>query len=163
MGASYGGFLALSALTFYPHEFAAGVDLFGPTNWQRTLESFPPYWRSSLVDFYRKIGDPRIDSDTLKKISPVFHADAITDPLLVLQGANDPRVLKSESDAIVESIRKRKGIVEYVVFEDEGHGFSKKANQIKAYRRILAFLERYVKHHREGDRSDLRVSIGRAG
>lgn len=145
MGASYGGFLTLSALTFYPQEFAVGVDLFGPSNWQRTLESFPPYWKSALADFYRKIGDPKTESDILRKISPLFHAEAIVKPLLVLQGANDPRVLKLESDEIVEAIRRRNGVVEYVVFDDEGHGFAKKKNQMYAYRRIVQFLDRYLK------------------
>lgn len=145
MGASYGGFLTLSALTFYPDEFSVGIDLFGPTNWQRTLESFPPYWRSSLADFYRKIGHPGTDGEMLRKISPLFHADAILKPLLVLQGANDPRVLKSESDEIVDAIRKKNGIVEYVVFDDEGHGFTKKSNQVYAYQRIVGFLDRYLK------------------
>lgn len=145
MGMSYGGFLALSALTFYPEEFTAGIDLFGPANWLRTLQSFPPYWKSALTDFYRKIGDPATDREVLKKISPLFHADAIKKPLLVLQGANDPRVLKSESDEIVEAIQKKNGIVEYVVFDDEGHGFTKKKNQMYAYQRIVEFLDRYLK------------------
>jgi len=158
MGASYGGFLTLSALTFYPQEFAVGIDLFGPTNWQRTLESFPPYWKSSLADFYRKVGDPTTDGKMLRKISPLFHADAIVRPLLVLQGANDPRVLKSESDEIVEAIRKKNGIVEYVVFDDEGHGFTKKSNQIYACRRILSFLDRYLK----GDRKTTEESVAHA-
>lgn len=149
MGMSYGGFLTLSALTFYPEEFTAGVDLFGPANWVRTLQSFPPYWKSALTDFYRKIGDPVTDSEILKNISPLFHAGAINKPLLVLQGANDPRVLKSESDEIVEAIRKKNGIVEYVVFDDEGHGFTKKKNQMYAYERIVEFLDRYLKVNRK--------------
>ena len=145
LGGSYGGFLTLSALIVYPEEFAAGIDLFGPSNWQRTLESFPPYWKSSLDDFYRKIGDPRTEAETLRKISPLFHAEAITKPLLVLQGANDPRVLKSESDEIVAAIRKKGGVVEYIVFEDEGHGFTKKKNQTYAYQAIVEFLDRYLR------------------
>jgi dipeptidyl aminopeptidase/acylaminoacyl peptidase len=145
MGASYGGFLTLAALTFHPHEFAAGIDLFGPSNWHRTLASFPPYWKSALVDFYRKVGDPTTDGEILKKISPLFHADAIVKPLLVLQGTNDPRVLKCESDELVEAIKRKNGIVEYVVFDDEGHGFTRKTNRIYAYQRIINFLDRYVK------------------
>jgi dipeptidyl aminopeptidase/acylaminoacyl peptidase len=155
MGASYGGFLTLSALTFYPQQFAVGIDLFGPSNWQRTLESFPPYWKSALTDFYRKIGDPRTESEILKKISPLFHADRITRPLLVLQGANDPRVLKSESDEIVEAIRKKNGVVEYVVFDDEGHGFTKKTNQMYANQRIVEFLDRYLKGNPEATENGL--------
>jgi dipeptidyl aminopeptidase/acylaminoacyl peptidase len=153
MGASYGGFLTLSALTFYPQEFAVGIDMFGPSNWQRTLASFPPYWNSALVDFYRKIGDPATDGEVLRKISPLFHADAIVKPLLVLQGANDPRVLKYESDEIVEAIRRKNGIVEYVVFDDEGHGFTRKTNQIYAYQRIVDFLDRHLKAEVTGSSS----------
>jgi dipeptidyl aminopeptidase/acylaminoacyl peptidase len=145
LGGSYGGFLAVSALTFYPEDFAAGIDLFGPTNWQRTLESFPPYWESALADFYRKVGDPRTEAEILRKISPLFHAEAITKPLLVLQGANDPRVLKSESDQIVAAIRKKGGVVEYIVFDDEGHGFIKTKNQTHAYKAIVEFLDRYLR------------------
>lgn len=145
MGMSFGGFLTLSALTFYPDEFAVGVDLFGPANWLRTLRSFPPYWKSALADFYRKIGDPAADAEILRDISPLFHAEAINKPLLVLQGANDPRVLKSEADEIVEAIRKKNGIVEYVVFDDEGHGFTRKKNQMYADERIVKFLDQYLK------------------
>ena len=146
VGGSYGGYLTLAALTFRPNEFAAGVDLFGISNWVRTLRSIPPWWESFRVALYSELGDPNsADSVRLYRISPLFHADEIRKPLLVLQGANDPRVLKVESDQIVEAVRRRGGVAEYVVFPDEGHGFIKKENNIRAYRTALEFLDKYVR------------------
>jgi dipeptidyl aminopeptidase/acylaminoacyl peptidase len=146
LGGSYGGYLTLAALTFRPNEFAAGVDLFGISNWVRTLRSIPPWWESFRVALYSELGDPNsADSVRLYRISPLFHADEIRKPLLVLQGANDPRVLKVESDQIVEAVRNRGGVAEYVVFPDEGHGFIKKENNIRAYRTALEFLDKYVR------------------
>ena len=111
----------------------------------RTLQSIPPYWESFRKSLYKEIGDPNTDLEKLRANSPLFHADKIVKPLIVLQGANDPRVIKPESDEIVESIRKRKGVVEYVLFDNEGHGFTKKANEIRAYKAILDFLDKYLK------------------
>jgi len=145
MGGSYGGYMVLAALAFKPEEFNVGVDIFGVANWVRTLQSIPPYWESERKSLYAEIGDPNTQLDMLKEISPLFHADKITKPLLVLQGANDPRVIKVESDEIVEAIKKKKGIVEYVVFHNEGHGFTKKANEIKGNKAILDFLDKYLK------------------
>jgi len=145
IGASYGGYMVLAALAFQPEEFAVGVDLFGTSNWLRMLQSFPPYWQKSLGHYYRKVGDPRTDEKMLKEISPLFHAHKIVRPLLVLQGANDPRVIRAESDDIVETVRRNGGIVEYVLFEDEGHGFTKRVNESYAYERILTFLDQYLK------------------
>ena len=147
MGGSYGGYMVLAALTFKPEEFAAGVDLFGISNWVRTLESIPPYWESQRRSLYAEIGDPTTQKDMLREISPLFHADKIVKPLLVLQGANDPRVIKPESDEIVDAIKKRNGIVEYVVFDNEGHGFTKKANEIRGNKAILDFLDKYLKQN----------------
>ena len=144
-GSSYGGYMVLAALAFRPKEFSVGVDLFGVSNWVRTLQSIPPYWESFRKSLYKEIGDPNTDLDYLRAVSPLFHADEIVRPLIVLQGANDVRVLKAESDEIVDSIRKRHGVVEYVVFEDEGHDFDKKSNEIRAYEAILGFLDRYLK------------------
>jgi dipeptidyl aminopeptidase/acylaminoacyl peptidase len=146
MGGSYGGYMVLAALTFKPEEFNAGVDIFGVANWVRTLQSIPPYWESERKSLYAEIGDPNTQLDMLKEISPLFHADKITKPLLVLQGANDPRVIKVESDEIVAAIKKKKGVVEYVVFDNEGHGFTKKANEIKGNKAILDFLDKYLKN-----------------
>jgi dipeptidyl aminopeptidase/acylaminoacyl peptidase len=145
MGGSYGGYMVLAALAFKPEEFNAGVDIFGVSNWVRTLQSIPPYWESQRKSLYAEIGDPDTQLDMLREISPLFHADKITKPLLVLQGANDPRVIKPESDEIVEAIKKKKGVVEYVVFDNEGHGFTKKANEIRGNKAILDFLDKYLK------------------
>ncbi|HKU73780.1 MAG TPA: alpha/beta fold hydrolase, partial [Pyrinomonadaceae bacterium] len=146
MGGSYGGYMVLAALAFKPEEFAVGVDLFGVSNWVRTLQSIPPYWESFRKSLYREIGDPSKDLENLRAVSPLFHADKIVKPLIVLQGANDPRVIKPESDEIVENIKKRGGVVEYVLFDNEGHGFTKKVNEIRAYKGILDFLDRYLKN-----------------
>ncbi|UCG77029.1 MAG: S9 family peptidase [Gemmatimonadota bacterium] len=144
IGGSYGGYMVLAALAFRPEEFAAGVDLFGISNWVRTLESIPPWWESFREALYREMGDPATDSEELYAKSPLFHAERIRRPLMVLQGANDPRVLQAESDDIVEAARANGVPVEYVLFEDEGHGFAKKENQLEGWRRILAFLDRYL-------------------
>jgi dipeptidyl aminopeptidase/acylaminoacyl peptidase len=145
MGGSYGGYMVLAALAFKPEEFAVGVDLFGVSNWVRTLQSIPPYWEAIRKSLYKEIGDPNTQLDSLREVSPLFHADKIVRPLIVLQGANDPRVIKPESDEIVDNIKKRNGVVEYVVFDNEGHGFTKKANEIRAYKAILDFLDKYLK------------------
>jgi dipeptidyl aminopeptidase/acylaminoacyl peptidase len=121
------------------------VDLFGISNWVRTLESIPAWWEAQRVALYKEIGDPVKQRDMLLEISPLFHADKIKKPLIVLQGANDPRVIKPESDDIVAAVKKNGVAVEYIVFPDEGHGFTKKKNQIEGYRAILTFLERHLK------------------
>lgn len=145
MGGSYGGYMVLAALAFKPEEFNAGVDIFGVSNWVRTLLSIPPYWESQRKSLYSEIGDPTKQANMLHEISPLFHADKISKPLIVLQGANDPRVIKPESDEIVAAIKKKGGVVEYIVFDNEGHGFTKKANEIRAYRAILEFLDKHLK------------------
>ncbi len=145
IGGSYGGYMVLAALAFKPDEFAVGVDLFGVSNWVRTLQSIPPYWESTRKALYKEIGDPATDLENLRAVSPLFHADKIRRPLIVLQGKNDPRVVKPESDEIVETVRKNNGTVEYVVFDNEGHGFTKKANEIRAYKAILDFLDQHLK------------------
>jgi dipeptidyl aminopeptidase/acylaminoacyl peptidase len=145
IGGSYGGYMVLAALAFRPQEFAAGVDIFGVANWVRTLSSIPPYWESMRKALYTEIGDPATDEAYLKKISPLFHATEIRKPLLVLQGANDPRVLKVESDEIVAAAKSSGVPTEYMVFDDEGHGLRKKENQNKGYRAILEFLDQHLK------------------
>lgn len=145
VGGSYGGYMVLAALAFRPEEFAAGVDIFGVSNWVRTLESVPPYWESFRKALYEELGDPAVDGERLRRISPLFHAEKIRRPLIVLQGANDPRVLKIESDEIVEAVKRNGVPVDYVVFDDEGHGFRKKKNQEEAYRRVLEFLESHLR------------------
>ncbi len=144
-GGSYGGYITLAALTFTPEEFTAGVDIFGISNWVRTLESIPSWWENYRKALYKELGDPGTDREYLTRISPLFHADNIVRPLMVLQGANDPRVLKVESDEIVEAARKNGVDVEYLVFDDEGHGFMKKENQIEGYGAIRLFLDKHLK------------------
>jgi dipeptidyl aminopeptidase/acylaminoacyl peptidase len=145
IGGSYGGYMVAAALTFTPEEFDVGVNIFGVTNWLRTLKSIPSWWEAQREALYKELGDPAVDSAYLYKISPLFHAENIQRPLMVLQGANDPRVLKVESDEIVEAAKAKDVPVEYVVFDDEGHGFRKKENEIEAYGKILEFLDRYLK------------------
>jgi len=148
MGASYGGYMTMAALTFAPEEFDVGVNIFGVTNWIRTLKSIPPWWASFKDALYQELGDPfSADSTRLKQISPLFHTQNVTKPLIVLQGAQDPRVLQVESDEIVAGVRSSGVPVEYVLFEDEGHGFVKKENQIEAYGKILEFLDVYLKEN----------------
>jgi dipeptidyl aminopeptidase/acylaminoacyl peptidase len=146
IGGSYGGYMTLAALTFRPEAFKVGVDIFGVANWVRTLEAIPPYWEAFRKALYEEIGDPVKDKDMLIAISPLFHTSEIRMPLFVVQGANDPRVIKIESDEIVEAVKKNGVPVEYVVFPDEGHGFTKKKNQIEANKRILEFLDKYLKN-----------------
>ncbi|MBK6483181.1 MAG: S9 family peptidase [Chitinophagaceae bacterium] len=146
IGGSYGGFMVLAALAFTPDQFKVGVDLFGVSNWLRTLKSVPPYWESFRKALYDEMGDPATaDSVMLYNTSPLFHASNIVRPLMVLQGANDPRVLKVESDEVVEAVKKNNVPVEYVVFPDEGHGFVKKENEMKGYRQVLQFLDTHLK------------------
>jgi dipeptidyl aminopeptidase/acylaminoacyl peptidase len=145
LGGSYGGYMVLAALAFRPKEFAAGVDLFGVSNWLRTLESIPAWWGPTRDALYKELGDPKADADYLKKISPLFHADQIERPLIVLQGENDPRVLKAESQEIVDAVKKKGVPVEFLLFPNEGHGFARKDTQEKAYRATLAFLDKYLK------------------
>jgi dipeptidyl aminopeptidase/acylaminoacyl peptidase len=144
IGGSYGGYMVLAALAFRPQEFAVGVDLFGVANWVRTLKSIPPWWESFRKALEVEMGDFS-DEDYLRSISPLFHADKIVKPLIVLQGANDPRVLKTESDEIVDAVRNNGVPVEYVVFPDEGHGFLKNENRERGYQAILDFLDKYLK------------------
>lgn len=146
IGGSYGGYMTMAALTYAPEEFNVGVNIYGVTNWMRTLKSIPPWWESFKDALYTEMGDPYTqDSIRLKQISPLFHTEKVTKPLMVLQGSQDPRVLQVESDEIVAGVRKNGVPVEYVLFEDEGHGFVKKENQIEAYGKIKLFLDTYLK------------------
>ncbi|MBK9566356.1 MAG: S9 family peptidase [Saprospiraceae bacterium] len=146
IGGSYGGYMTMAAMSFTPDEFKVGVNIFGVTNWLRTLKSIPPYWESFRKALYDELGDPTTaDSVRLYNISPLFHAQKVKNPVMVLQGSNDPRVLQVESDEIVEAVKKNNVPVEYIVFPDEGHGFVKKENEIKGYGNVLAFLDKYLK------------------
>jgi dipeptidyl aminopeptidase/acylaminoacyl peptidase len=145
LGGSYGGYMVLAALTFRPQAFSVGVDMYGVSNWLRTLQSIPAWWGPEREALFKEIGDPVKDADYLRRISPLFHADRIERPLIVLQGENDPRVLEKESDEIVEAVRKKGVPVEYLIFPNEGHGFSRKESQEKAYQSTLEFLDKYLK------------------
>ena len=149
VGGSYGGYMVLAALAFRPEEFTVGVDLFGISNWVRTLKNIPPWWEYFREALYAELGNPETDEEYLHSISPLFHANNIVRPLMVLQGANDPRVPQVESDEIVAAVRANGVPVEYMVFEDEGHGFVKKENQIEGYRAILDFLDTHLKGTKE--------------
>ncbi|HAA15934.1 MAG TPA: S9 family peptidase, partial [Cytophagales bacterium] len=146
IGGSYGGYMTMAAMTFTPDEFKVGVNLFGVTNWIRTLRSIPPYWEAARQALYREMGDPNTeDSTRLYGNSPLFHAHQVKNPVMVLQGANDPRVLQIESDEIVQAVEANGVPVKYIVFPDEGHGFVKKENQITGYKGILEFLNQHLK------------------
>ena len=143
IGGSYGGYMVCAALAFRPDEFDVGVDIFGVTNWHRTVQSIPPWWEAQRKSLEKELGDFD-DLEYFKKISPLFHAEKIKKPLMVLQGANDPRVLKVESDEMVQAVKKNNVPVEYIIFDDEGHGFRKKKNQLKGYKSILEFCDRHL-------------------
>ena len=144
MGGSYGGYMVLAALAFQPDVFDVGVDLFGISNWVRTLESMPAWWGDVRAALFAEVGDPQTERQMLLEVSPLFHADRIKKPLMVLQGANDPRVIKIESDDIVAAVKKNGTPVEYLVFADEGHGFTKKKNQIDGWGAVLRFLDQHL-------------------
>ncbi len=144
IGGSYGGYMVAAALAFEPDVFDVGINIFGVTNWLRTLKSIPPWWEAQKEALYAEMGDPATDEERLHAISPLFHASNITKPILVIQGANDPRVLQAESDELVEAVRKTGVPVEYVLFPDEGHGFRKKANRIAASNAYVEFLSSHL-------------------
>ena len=144
IGGSYGGYITAAALTFHPEAFDVGINIFGVTNWVRTLESIPPWWESFREALYDEMGDPATDAERHRAISPLFHADQIVRPMLVVQGANDPRVLQVESDELVAAARENGAEVEYVLFPDEGHGFRRRENRITASEAYLSFLDEHL-------------------
>jgi dipeptidyl aminopeptidase/acylaminoacyl peptidase len=143
IGASFGGYMALSALTFHPEEFAAGVNICGVSNLVSFAKNLPRYWDAKR--FYEKLGDPEKEQELLRSISPFFYADRIKKPLMILQGATDPRCPKEQSDEMVAAIRRNGGQAEYLVYDDEAHGFRKRKNAIHAYEAILNFFDRHLK------------------
>ena len=145
IGGSYGGFMVAAALAFHPQAFNVGIDIFGVTNWVRTLQSIPPWWASFTEALYDEMGDPATDAERHRRISPLFHAQLISRPMLVVQGANDPRVLQVESDELVAAVRANGVPVEYLVFPDEGHGFRKRENRIAASEAYIRFLDQYLR------------------
>ena len=149
IGGSYGGYMVAAALAFQPEVFDVGIDIFGVTNWERTLQNIPPWWEAFKEALYDEMGDPETDAERHHRISPLFHADQIVKPLLVIQGANDPRVLQVESDELVAAVKDNEVPVEYIVFPDEGHGFRNKENRIAASKAYAEFLDTYLKTTQE--------------
>ncbi len=144
MGGSYGGYAALVGLTFTPDVFAAAVDIVGPSNLITLLQSIPPYWAPLLANMYHRIGNLETEEEFLKSRSPLFFVDRIERPLLIGQGANDPRVKQAESEQIVEAMRKAGKPVEYVLYPDEGHGFARPENRLHFYAIAEEFLSKYL-------------------
>ncbi|CAN5507596.1 hypothetical protein BH23ACI1_BH23ACI1_21400 [soil metagenome] len=146
LGGSYGGYAALAGVAFTPDVYAAAVSIVGPSNLLTLLESIPPYWEAVRTMFHVRMGDPNTPEGKkqLERQSPLFSAERISTPLLVIQGANDPRVKKAESDQIVIALRDRGFPVEYLVAPDEGHGFSRPVNNMAMYATIEAFLAKHL-------------------
>ena len=144
-GASYGGYATLAGITGTPDLYAAAVDYVGVANMFTFMKTIPPYWEPQLQMFYEMVGDPVRDSLMLREVSPVLNADKIKTPLFVAQGANDPRVNINESNQMVEALRNRGITVEYMVKEDEGHGFYNEKNQFDFYNAMEKFLAEHLK------------------
>jgi dipeptidyl aminopeptidase/acylaminoacyl peptidase len=143
-GGSYGGYAALVGAAFTPDVFRCAVDIVGPSNLKTLIESVPPYWEPIIAQFHQRVGNPETEADLLWSRSPLSKADHIRIPVLIAQGANDPRVKQAESEQIVAAL-KEKGIeYEYLLFDDEGHGFAKPENRLRFYREAEAFLARYL-------------------
>jgi dipeptidyl aminopeptidase/acylaminoacyl peptidase len=149
-GGSFGGYATLAGVTFTPDLYACGVDYVGISNLFTLINSIPPYWEPMREMFYEMIGHPQKDKELYQKISPLFHADKIKAPLLVAQGANDPRVNKQESDQIVDALKKRGIEVSYMVKDNEGHGFMNEENRFDFYRAMEEFLGKHLGGRVEG-------------
>ncbi len=143
-GGSYGGYATLAGLTFTPDLYACGIDYVGVSNLFTFMQTIPPYWRPMLEMMYEQVGNPETDHDQLAATSPALHADQIKVPLLIAQGANDPRVNKAESDQMVEALRERGVEVEYMVKDNEGHGFHNQENRFDFYRAMERFLKAHL-------------------
>jgi len=143
-GGSYGGYAVLAGLTFTPDLYACGVDFCGVSNLFTFMQSIPPYWKPMLDMMYEMVGNPETDKELLMARSPVFHVGNIKAPLLVAQGAKDPRVKIDESNQIVEALRARSIEVDYIVKENEGHGFRNEENRIEFYERMEKFLAKHL-------------------
>jgi len=143
-GGSYGGYAALVGATFTPDVFKCAIDIVGPSNIITLIKTIPPYWINFLNNFKKRVGDPDTEEEFLKEISPLFKVDNIKIPILIAQGANDPRVKQSESEQIVEAMKKKGIDYTYMLFEDEGHGFVKPENKIKFYTEAEKFLAKHL-------------------
>ncbi len=144
MGGSYGGYATLVGLTFTPEVFACGVDIVGPSNLITLLKSIPPYWTPMKAEFQYRVGNLETEEEFLKSRSPLFFVDKIQKPLLIGQGANDPRVKEAESEQIVDAMRKVGKKVEYVLYPDEGHGFARPENRLHFYAVAEEFLAKHL-------------------
>ncbi|MGE7916350.1 prolyl oligopeptidase family serine peptidase [Lysinibacillus xylanilyticus] len=144
-GASFGGYATLAGITTTPDLYAAAVDYVGVSNIFTLLNTIPPYWETVRNMWYERVGHPEKDKELLTAASPIFHVDKIKTPLFVAQGANDPRVNKAESDQIVEALRARGVDVEYMLKDNEGHGFHNEENKIEFYNAMLKFLDSHLK------------------
>jgi dipeptidyl aminopeptidase/acylaminoacyl peptidase len=143
-GGSYGGYAALVGATFTPDLFCCAVDIVGPSNLITMIETIPPYWEAFRAIEHRRVGNPATEAEFLKSRSPLFFVDRITAPILIAHGANDPRVKQTESEQVVDAM-KRKGIsYEYVLFPDEGHGFAKPENRLRFYAAAERFLAKHL-------------------
>ena len=145
-GGSYGGYATLAGVTFTPDLYACGVDYVGVSNLFTFMNTIPPYWKPYLDMFHEMVGDPAADKDSLmmREVSPVFHVDKIKCPLFIAQGANDPRVNKDESDQVVEALKARGVEVQYMVKDNEGHGFHNEENRFDFYGGMEAFLDQHI-------------------
>jgi dipeptidyl aminopeptidase/acylaminoacyl peptidase len=143
-GGSYGGYAALVGAAFTPERFRCAVDIVGPSNLQTLIESIPPYWAPMIAQFHTRLGNPETDADLLWERSPLSRVDDIAIPVLIAQGANDPRVKQAESEQIVAAMAERGIPHEYLLFEDEGHGFAKPENRLRFYARAEAFLAEHL-------------------
>ena len=143
-GGSYGGYATLMGLVKEPDLYACGVDYVGVSNMFTFMKTIPPYWEPMLEMMYEMVGNPTADSLMLREVSPVFHVDKITAPLFVAQGRNDPRVNVDESDQIVKALEENGVTVEYLVKDDEGHGFRNEENRFDFYRAMEAFLNKQM-------------------
>lgn len=150
-GASYGGYAVLAGLAFTPKLYACGIDYVGVSNIFTLLDTLPPYWELGRQMMYEMIGDPEKDKDLLEEASPFFHADKIEVPLFVAQGSNDPRVKKTESDQIVDALKKRDIDVPYMVKENEGHGFQNEENRFEFYHAMEKFLGEHMSVDKSND------------
>ena len=144
-GGSYGGYATLAGVTFTPDLYACAIDYVGVSNLFTFMQTIPPYWKPLLDMMYEMVGDPVKDKEMMEKYSPVFHVDQIKAPLFIAQGANDPRVNKAESDQMVEALKKRGIEVEYMVKDNEGHGFHNEENKFDFYRAMEKFLDAHLK------------------
>jgi dipeptidyl aminopeptidase/acylaminoacyl peptidase len=143
-GGSYGGYAALVGAAFTPDVFTAAVDIVGPSNLLTLIRSVPPYWAPMIAQFHNRVGNPDTEEDFLWSRSPLSRADQIRIPILIAQGANDPRVKQAESEQIVAALTAAGIDHEYLLFPDEGHGFAKPENRLRFYAAAEAFLARHL-------------------